>query len=324
MLEDNALHRSGGQNDQILEWTHETIWHADPDGTRAASVFRSTFDQLYDGQHTGRYRWDQLFKTEKTHYGTLIEINLRREFDDILEDGVLLDYRVDGHEIDCKYSQKQGGWMLPPEAFDQLILVCTASDLDGTWSMGIVRVTEENRRTSVNRDGKTGLNQLGRSRIKWLHHDAELPPNVLLGADPLAVDSIFSPKSGQQRLNQLFRVIQNKRIGRNTIATVAQQDDYMKRVRSNGGSRSLLRREGIIIPSGDYLRHREIAEQLGAEIPMPGEVVSIRVAPAHHVGPGVVDLDGQLWRAAITSDPMVDAPLLPDVRQIAQIRRPLA
>lgn len=311
----DSLEANPPGSDQSLEIVRDIWSRADPDGSRCAAVFRATFDQLYDGQHTGRYRWDQLFKTEKTHYGTLIEINLRREFDDILQDGVLLDYRIDGHEIDCKYSQKQGGWMLPPESFGQLILVCTASDVDAVWSMGVVRVTEENRRTSVNRDGKTGLNQLGRSRIKWLHHDAELPPNVLLGVDPVAVDSIFEPKSGQQRLNQLFRVIQGKRIGRNTIATVAQQDDYMKRVRSNGGSRSLLRREGIIIPSGDYLRHREIAEQLGSEIPMPGEVVSVRVAPANEAGAGVVDLDGQLWRTAVVSDPMVEAPLLPDVRK---------
>ncbi len=27
----------------------------DPDGSRMAKVFRATFDQLYDGQHTGRY-----------------------------------------------------------------------------------------------------------------------------------------------------------------------------------------------------------------------------------------------------------------------------
>ncbi|WP_418396390.1 NaeI family type II restriction endonuclease, partial [Yersinia enterocolitica] len=45
-----------------------------------AKVFRATFDQLYDGQHTGRYSVEQLFKTEKTHFGTLIEINLQREF----------------------------------------------------------------------------------------------------------------------------------------------------------------------------------------------------------------------------------------------------
>ncbi len=30
------------------------------------SGLRQTLDQLYDGVRTGRYRWDQLYKTEKT------------------------------------------------------------------------------------------------------------------------------------------------------------------------------------------------------------------------------------------------------------------
>ena len=47
----------------------------DPRGERTAAVFRATYDQLYDGQHTGRFRWSQLYKTEKTHFGTLLEIN---------------------------------------------------------------------------------------------------------------------------------------------------------------------------------------------------------------------------------------------------------
>jgi Restriction endonuclease NaeI len=51
----------------------------DRDGTRIARVLRRTYDMLLDGQHTGRYRWDQLYKTEKTHFGTLVEINLQRE-----------------------------------------------------------------------------------------------------------------------------------------------------------------------------------------------------------------------------------------------------
>ncbi|MDB6037229.1 MAG: restriction endonuclease NaeI, partial [Verrucomicrobiales bacterium] len=98
----------------------------DPDGFRTATVLRETIDQLYDGQRTGRYRWDQLFKTEKTHCGTLVEINLVREFK--FQDGSLLDYQIAGIEVDCKYSQKVGGWMIPPEAVGHLCLVISAED----------------------------------------------------------------------------------------------------------------------------------------------------------------------------------------------------
>lgn len=69
---------------------------------------------LLDGQHTGRFRWDQLYKTEKAHAGTLIEINLQREFG--FGDGLEMDYRIAGIDVDCKFSQTRGAWMIPPEA----------------------------------------------------------------------------------------------------------------------------------------------------------------------------------------------------------------
>lgn len=109
-----------------------------------ATVSRRTFDQLYDGQHTGRYKLDQLFKTEKTHFGTLIEINLQRELR--LDDGETLCFKIAGHEVDCKYSHT-GGWMLPIESFDQIVLVTQADDYRSKWSAGPVRVSEQNRRT---------------------------------------------------------------------------------------------------------------------------------------------------------------------------------
>ena len=210
----------------------------DPDGTRMAKVFRATFDQLNDGQHTGRYNVDQLFKTEKTHFGTLIGINLQRELK--LADGEMLDFEIAGLEVDCKYSHT-GAWMLPIESFDQIILVTQADDQRSVWRAGVVRVTEENRRTSENRDKKTGLNAHGRSQITWLFKDAPMQPNALLQLPPSIVAEIMAASSGQARLNDLFRRATNRRLSRNIIATVAQQDDYMKRVRDNGGSRSALR-----------------------------------------------------------------------------------
>jgi len=289
---------------------------ADPDLSRSAYVVRQTFDQLYDGQHTGRYRWDQLFKTEKTHFGTLLEINLRREFDDIIEDGVLLDYRIAGHDIDCKYSQTDGGWMVPPEAFGRLLLVVTADDAAGTWSLGMVRASEEHLRPGRNRDGKTGLNAAGRAAIVWIARHAELPPNVLQRLSPDVVAQIFSQRSGQARVNELLRLVTNQRIGRNTIATVAQQDDFMKRVRYNGGARSALAPEGYIIPGGDYEEHRRVAERLGAEVPQPGEVVSLRVDVAYEMDNVAIELDGRLWKLADDGDaPTQRAPMLPQTHR---------
>ncbi|GAB4005251.1 NaeI family type II restriction endonuclease [Nocardioides ultimimeridianus] len=290
---------------------------ADPDGDRTAAVFRATYDQLYDGQHTGRFRWEQLYKTEKTHFGTLLEINLRREFTDVITDGVLLDYRILDEDIDCKYSQSMGGWMLPPECFEHLLLVATSSDATGTWSLGIVRATEANRRTSANRDGKTGLNARGRAQIRWIAFDAALPPNVLLSLDDATLAAILAPAKGQARVIELFRRVTGRRIGRNTIATLAQQSDYMARVRDNGsGARTVLRAEGYLIPGGDYESHRNVAVRLGVEPPNPGEMVSIRVVPAESEEPWSVELDGRRWRAARPDEPITSpAPKLPTTKR---------
>ncbi|SNU01902.1 Restriction endonuclease NaeI [Ruaniaceae bacterium KH17] len=272
-----------------------------------ARVFRQTFDQLYDGQHTGRYRLDQLFKTEKTHFGTLIEINLQRELS--FADGETLDFSIAGCEVDCKYSHT-GQWMLPIESFDQLVLATQANDASATWSVGIVRVTEENRRTSENRDRKTGLNKDGRSRIRWLFKDAPMQPNALLQLPPEDVDAIMASASGQARVNELLRRAQNRRISRTIVATVAQQDDYMKRIRENGGARSALRPEGILVLGGDYINQREIAIKLGTEVPEPGEFVSVRVVPSV---PGTgVEISGGWWAIAKPGDVIsTAAPIVP-------------
>ncbi len=269
----------------------------DPNGSRMAEVFRRTFDQLYDGQHTGRYRLDQLFKTEKTHFGTLIEINLQRELK--LNDGQTLDFSIKGHEVDCKYSHT-GAWMLPIESFDQIVLVTQADDLQSTWSAGLVRVTELNRRTSENRDRKTGLNTRGRDDISWLFKDAQMPPNALLSLPEEEVERIMGARSGQARINELFRRATNRRLTRSIIATVAQQDDFMKRVRENGGARTALRPEGYLILGGDYSGQRTTAEALGSVVPQPGELVSVKVVPA--APNNGVRIDHAWWRLALDDE----------------------
>lgn len=86
------------------------IRRQDPDGSRTAQVIRDTFHQLYDGGRSGGYRGDQLFKIEKAHFGTVVAINLQREFK--YPDGKKLDYIV-GHEVDAKYSQNIWGLDAP-------------------------------------------------------------------------------------------------------------------------------------------------------------------------------------------------------------------
>ncbi len=294
--------------DKELDAVVAAMRQLDPTGERAAKVLRDTLDQLYDGLHTGRYRWDQLHKTEKTHCGTLVEINLHREFE--FGDGVAMDYCIAGADVDCKYSQSIGGWMIPPESMGHLCLVISAEDQSGKWSLGVVRISDAILTQGNNRDAKKTISAEGRKSITWLQRDAVLPPNILLQLPRPTVDALMALPNGQQRIDQIFRVAQGKRIGRGVIATLGQQDDYMKRVRGNGGSRSRLKPEGIVI-LGHYDEHKRIARELGIAVPERGESVGVRLVRADKAGAGVVQLEGKLWRVAKAGDAVVEAPECP-------------
>ena len=281
---------------------------ADCDGSRTARVLRETLDQLYDGVRTGRYRWDQLYKTEKTHCGTLVEINMQREFS--YADGEKLDFSIAGLEVDCKYSQRVGGWMIPLEAHGEICMVLWASDDESAWKMGVVRALPQLLSRGRNRDSKTTLNAAGREAVCWIFRHGKLAENTLLHLPEVTVDQIMGSTSGAERVRRLFRMVQQRRIRREVVATVAQQADYMKRVRDNGGARGTLRPEGIIIPGQDGT-HQAIASALDVPVPGRGEFVSVRVCPAQRGDAHVAEIGGSLWRVAGDDDSVVPAPELP-------------
>nr|WP_202461922.1 NaeI family type II restriction endonuclease [Streptomyces sp. SID8374] len=301
-----------GPGDPELDAVAQTVLGADRDGSRFAGAIRRSMDMLLDGQHTGRFRWDQLYKTEKAHLGTLIEINLQREFG--FADGASMDYSIAGSDVDCKYSQTLGGWMIPPEALNHLLLVVWASDEQSRWTAGLVRALPERLNSGGNRDAKKTLSAMGRGAVRWLYRDAPLQENMLLRLSDADIEAIFSHKSGQRRVDELFLRAHGRRVSRTVVATVAMQEDYMKRVRYNGGSRSRLQPRGIVI-LGHYSSHGRIARALGLPVPGPGESVSARLAAArpHHAGAPRVELDGRDWVLASPGDPEEAVPRLPEI-----------
>ncbi|GHD16417.1 hypothetical protein GCM10010313_44670 [Streptomyces violarus] len=312
------------KQDPDLAKIAEHIRSLDPTGQRFATVLRDTIDQLLNGESTGRYAWKQLFKTEKTHAGTLVEINLQREFKfadggDVGDEGEHpMDYRILGVDVDCKFSQDFGGWMIPPEAMGYLCLLVWADDYKNCWSAGLFRVREEFLNAGGNRDKKLTLKAEHRKdKVFWLWRDAPLPENVLLHLPQSTRDQILltGPRQGQRRVIELFRRVQNRRIGRGAVRTAAQQLDYMARLREGKNrARTVLREDGIVIV-GPYGKHQAIARQLGAEVPRRGEFVSFRVAEAgpHHGDRPSVELEGRHWVLATPDDPAVTAPRLPKV-----------
>ncbi len=300
-------------DDVELDTVKTELRGLDPRGESFASVLRETLDQLYDGQHTGRWNFDQLNKTEKTHMGTLIEINLHRYFN--FGDGDITDYRINGIEVDCKYSMTFGGWEFPPEATGQICLLITASDWTSSWAAGLIRVKESYLRPRANRDAKRQLSATGRGRVRVLWpNNTKLPENLFLTIDPAVRARIFEAKTGrgsnhgQARTNMLFRLVQGRIVRRAELATVARQDDFMKRARGNGGARSHLRREGILV-LGHQDNDPDVAAALGLPVPVKGELISARVIPARddRADPVAV-IDGKRWALARRGDPVTEAP----------------
>lgn len=307
--------------DPELDAVEDELMRLDPTGDGVADVLRETFDQLYDGQHSGRWNFNQLFKTEKTHMGTLIEINLQRRFR--FANGLVTDYRIANVQVDCKYSMREGGWTLPPEVVGHIALVVTSNDENSSWMAGLIRVKESLMNPGRNRDAKGVLSLAGRLRVRtlWPEH-GHLAPNVFLELDEETRNRIFSGgspgrnPSGQAKVNELFRSVHGRIIRRAELATVAQQDDFMKRARGNGGARTHLQREGILV-----LGHQEndplVARDLGLPVPAKGEFVAARVVRCEQdVDGDVAEIAGEYWRLAGVNDPVVPAPVIPRKRKL--------
>ncbi len=253
-------------------------------GTRSINSTRVSAQTATDGTNSTRLRRPRV---------TLVEINLHREFE--FEDGAFLDYRIAGEEVDCKYSQRLGGWMVPPEAQGYLCLLVWANDEAAQWSMGIVRVTVGLLNTGDNRDRKATLNLPGREQILWIFDHAAFPPNILLqfpgkrSSDSGACDT--APSASTSLFGRHLACVWD-----GVIATDAQQADYMKHVRAAGGARTALKPKGIVI-LGQY-RSQQMCRAPGVVVPGPGESVAVRLAPADAPGPRDTKTDGRHWRVS--------------------------
>ena len=298
-----------GAADPELAVVMAALLAGDPDGVRFARTLRRTYDEIYDGRNTGRFRWEHLKKTEKSHFGSLVEINLQREFS--FDDGIILDYRIAGADVDCKWSQ-DGGWMLPSEAIGHICLLVTGSDHLSVWSAGLIRAVEPLVKRPINRYDEKPLNAPDRPIIHRMWKDELLPENVLLHIDPAVLQSVLvdlaGPRRRRKRLDELFRRVPNRVIGRGVIATVAQQEDNKKRVRAIRESRQSLKPEGIVV-FGDYPDHRKLALRLGLPSMGDGDSMSARLIQIDGPTEAAVQLGEAWYRLCLDGeDPTKPAP----------------
>ena len=297
-------------------------------------VLRDSLDELLDGERTGRWCYQHLGKTEKTHLGTAIEINLTKEFE--IPAGLDIDWHVAGHDLDCKFSKDIGGWEIPMEMYlcpdhgelsgkaDHPALLLWMNDDKGLWAAGLVRVTDDIlrwkvgsdgvRRRAYNRDNKRTIAAGHLDQIYWLWSGVQedLPANTLLGIDERTRRSILDPTlSGQGRVSRMFRELEGTYITRSVVLTVGQQDDAPKRARDARKDR-VNRSMGLII-LGHQNASPVIAERFDLPAPEKGEWVPVRVVP---VDPSSTrphfTFEETCWARALPDEPDHPGPLIPD------------
>ena len=242
-----ASHRDFGDLERLESDLLDAVggWEAFEEKLRG--FFRSAIDEVIDSARTGRFFFSELEKTEKTYLGTKFEIILRDWLG--VPKGIKLDLLIGGSEVDVKSSTAAGygGWMIPPEAFDELCILIKVNEVSAICDFGLARARPDYLRKGSNRDAKTSFSADGRKSIWWMAKGFHYTPNFWTLVSHDDRDVIMSAGGGSKRIAALFEPCKGVGVSRVQIEAVAAQDDFMKRLRANGGARDILRPKGIVI-----------------------------------------------------------------------------
>ncbi|MDR3425521.1 MAG: NaeI family type II restriction endonuclease [Alphaproteobacteria bacterium] len=212
------------------------------------SLIRAAIDEVIDAPRTGRVHARELEKTEKTYIGTKVEILVRNFFR--LPKGIL-DLTIDGLDVDVKNTLGDT-WMIPREAVGKPCILVASDEDKHTCFFGIFIAHLDNLTSGVNQDQKRSVSAAGFMNIHWILIDEPYPVSFWSKLGTQKTHAIMRGKSGSERVEALFREVQAIPVHRDIVQAVAQQKDYMKRLRKNGGARDVLAREGIAILSATY------------------------------------------------------------------------
>lgn len=232
-------------------------------------LIRQAIDEVIDAPRTGRSSVAELEKTEKTYIGTKVEILVRNFFH--LPKGIL-DLKIDGLDVDVK-NTIGNTWMIPREAVGKPCILVASNEDDYCCSFGVFIAHPANLTQGVNQDQKRSVSAAGFSQIHWFLVNEPYPESFWSKVGKNVTHSIMRGENGNERIATLFRLCKRMPIHRDIVQAVAQQKDYMKRLRKNGGARDHLAAEGIAILSGKY--DGELLSLLGCGVVSPDEIISV-------------------------------------------------
>jgi len=236
-------------------------------------LLRKCIDDVIDTPSTRRSSYAELEKTEKTYIGTRVEIKLRALLG--FPKGKL-DLLIAGRNVDVKFTIG-GNWMIPTEAIDEICILIAADEEREVCYFGLIKSKLAYMNPSDNKDSKKTISKAGFANINWLVVEEPYPANFWKSISSKKRNAIFAEGTGNGRLVKLFEELQNVPINRSVIEGVAQQKDYMKRLRSNGGARDELGRRRILLLSGKY--DAPAIKSMGLPFCDNDEFISTKVKP---------------------------------------------
>jgi Restriction endonuclease NaeI len=236
-LRDLIFKSAGGQDKLIIALPH---------------ILQDAIDFVIDPVRTARNRISELDNVEKTFVGLKVE-HFLRDFLNVPKG--LRDLCIDGFDVDIKNTVGRT-WMIPPETYrsEEPCLLMAIADGEKRFWLGLV-FARGAYLGAKNRDGKRSFNSKGMHNILWLVEGKNLPPSRWREIDMERFRELRRIEGGNNRVVKFFRENLDKRIHRTIVQTLLHdQQDYMKRLRGNGGARDPLKREGIALLSGKYDR----------------------------------------------------------------------
>lgn len=243
-------------------------------------LFRQAFDEVIDAPRTNRFTLAEIEKTEKTYIGTKVEILLRNFLD--MPKGAVLDLSVNGTEVDIKMTTKRD-WMIPRESIGRPAILMKADERTALCDVGLIVCRPEYLRNSNNQDRKGQIAAAQYVHIWWILRRQKYPKNFWEVLPLAERKAIMDSGTGKWRLAALFERIQGQPISRSQVNAIAQQHDYMKRLRKNGGARDILGPKQIAILWGS--KDRDLIERFGL-----GPVTSEEFVSYHATDPDEIAL----------------------------------
>ncbi|MGW4160597.1 NaeI family type II restriction endonuclease [Streptomyces sp. NPDC004788] len=202
-------------------------------------------------------------------------------------------------EVVLSGPDREFGGLLPSPLMRLLLYV---DEVSARWSAGLVR---------------GGPSRVAFERVLWLHRDAPLPENILLGLAPDVRAAVLAEPDDVTRVAEFFRRVRLRTVPATALRPLIDQREWERaRERVVRLAGAALRAEGLLLLAGNP-RGRAMAEALRLPVPAGDAYLCVPLT-RRTAGPGSgpsVTVAGTAWVAAAPGDELDALPTgFPGVR----------